>query len=74
MPAIKPGYMEAIFFNAEGMVLFLEKLRKLSGKKPVGISVSICNKKEFYEICHAIRKTEIIPDFIIVEGCAKQWK
>lgn len=69
LPAIKPRYMEAIFFNAAGMVLFLEKLRKLSGKKPMGISVSICNKKEFYEICYAIRKTEVIPDFIIVEGC-----
>jgi glutamate synthase domain-containing protein 2 len=61
--------METIFSNAEGMILFLDKLRQLSEKRPIGISISICNKKEFYEICYAIRKTEMIPDFIIVEGC-----
>jgi hypothetical protein len=72
--AIESGCMETIFFNPEGMVLFLDKLRQLSKKKPVGINIQISNKKEFYEICYAIRKTKIIPDFIIVEGCGNNGK
>ncbi len=61
-----PGH--SAFINAEGMILFLEKLRRLSGGKPVGIKLCIGNKKEFHEICFAIRKSEIIPDFICVDG------
>ncbi|MEP6949695.1 MAG: glutamate synthase-related protein, partial [Ginsengibacter sp.] len=38
----------------------------------VGISLSITDKKEFHEMCYAFCKTHIIPDFIVVEGCAKE--
>lgn len=61
-----PGH--SAFSNAEGLVLFLEKLRILSGGKPVGFKLCIGNKKEFYEICHHIRQTGIIPDFITIDG------
>ena len=57
------------FRNAEGMVHFLNSLRDLSGGKPVGIRLCINNKKEFHQICYAICKTKIIPDFIVVDGC-----
>ena len=50
------------------MIHFLDSLRELSGKKPIGIRLCISDKKEFREICHAIRKTQLIPDFIVVEG------
>ncbi len=60
------------FSNAESMVIFLDSLRQLSGKKPVGISICIKDKKEFYEMCYAFCKTHIIPDFIVVEGCGKE--
>ncbi len=60
------------FRNAESMVIFLDTLRQLSGKKPIGISLSITNKKEFHEMCYAFCKTHIIPDFIVVEGCEKE--
>ena len=54
--------------SAEGMIHFLDYLRELSGQKPTGLRLSIRNKKEFRGICHAIRKTQLIPDFIVVEG------
>lgn len=55
-------------FNcAESMMIFIGSLQKLSGGKPVGIRLPTCNKRKFYEICFAIRKTNIFPDFISVE-------
>ncbi|MEO7264415.1 MAG: glutamate synthase-related protein [Ferruginibacter sp.] len=56
------------FRCAEGMILFVGKLQELSGGKPVGFRLYIDDKKEFYEICYAIRKTQIIPDFIVVDS------
>ena len=56
------------FRCAEGMILFVGKLQELSGGKPVGFRLFIDDKKEFYEICYAIRKTQIIPDFIVVDS------
>ena len=56
------------FWEAEGMIHFLDSLRELSGRKPTGMRLCISDKKEFREICYAIRKTEIIPDFMVVEG------
>jgi hypothetical protein len=60
------GY--STFKEAEGMINFMDSLRELSGGKPIGIRLCINDKKEFYQICYAIRKTEFIPDFIVVEG------
>ena len=60
------GY--STFKEAEGMIHFLDSLRRLSGGKPIGIRLCINDKKEFYQICYAIRKTQFVPDFIVVEG------
>ncbi len=60
------------FSNAESMVIFLDSLRQLSGKKPIGIRLCITDKKKFHEICYAFCKTGIIPDFITVEDCDKE--
>jgi hypothetical protein len=54
------------------MVIFLDSLRQLSGKKPVGISICITDKKEFYKMCYTFRKTHIIPDFVVVEDYTKE--
>ena len=54
--------------SAEGMILFIGKLQELSKGKPVGFKLFIGNEKELYEICYAICKTQIIPDFIVIEG------
>lgn len=58
----------AEFSTPEGMVHFLGLLRELSGGKPVGFKLSVGDRKEFIDICHAIRSTGIIPDFISVDG------
>jgi len=63
-----PGSSYSTFREAEGMIHFLDSLRELSGKKPIGIRLRIHDKKEFREICHAIGKTQLVPDFIVVEG------
>lgn len=60
------------FISLEGMIHFLDCLRNRSGGKPIGIRICITDKKDFYEICYAIRKADFIPDFIVVEetpGC-----
>jgi hypothetical protein len=60
------------FSNTESMVIFLDSLRQLSDSKPVGIRFCIKNKKdkkEFQEICYVFRKTGIIPDCVVIEGC-----
>lgn len=62
------GSAYPVFRDAEAMLLFLKKLRDLSEGKPVGIRLAPDNKKDFYSIGYAICKTEIIPDFIVVEG------
>ncbi len=66
--SIFPGSAYTTFREAEGMIYFLHSLRDLSGGKPIGIRLCINDRKEFYQICYAIRKTQIIPDFIVVEG------
>lgn len=65
---IFPNSSYSTFTEAEGMIHFLDSLRELSGGKPIGIRLCISDKKEFHEICHAIGKTQLIPDFIVVEG------
>ena len=66
--SIFPDSAYTTFKEAEGMIHFLNSLRELSGGKPIGIRLCINDKKEFYQICYAVRKTQIIPDFIVVEG------
>ncbi|HEY8688501.1 MAG TPA: glutamate synthase-related protein [Chitinophagaceae bacterium] len=56
------------FRNAESMAIFLDSLRQLSGKKPIGIRPCVTDKNKFHEICYAFRKTGIIPDFIVIEA------
>ncbi len=47
---------------------FLQKLRELSGGKPVGFKLSIGKPEEFNAIVKAMLKTGIQPDFITVDG------
>jgi len=47
---------------------FVEKLRDLSGGKPVGFKLCIGRRDEFLAICKAIHQTGKIPDFITVDG------
>ncbi|MEP6465318.1 MAG: glutamate synthase-related protein [Parafilimonas sp.] len=69
---LQPAATHTAFSSAESMVIFLDSLRQLCGRKPVGIRMSITEKKDFHEICYAFRKTCIIPDYILIEDGATQ--
>ena len=68
----KQIYGHTAFSNAESMAIFLDSLRQLSGKKPIGIRLCITDKKAFHEICYAFRKTGIIPDYLSIEDFTKE--
>lgn len=61
-----PGH--SAFSTPVEMMTFIGKLRELSGHKPVGFKLCIGNKQEFVDICHAITTTQIVPDFICIDG------
>jgi glutamate synthase domain-containing protein 2 len=58
----------AEFDTPEGLVQFLQLLRELSDGKPVGFKICIGDRQEFIDICHAIKSSGCIPDFISVDG------
>ena len=56
-------------FNSPlGLLEFVDRLRELSGGKPVGFKLCIGQKSEFLGICKAMVQTGIMPDFITVDG------
>jgi len=61
-----PGHSS--FNDAEGLMKFIQKLREISGGKPVGFKLCVGRKEEFIDICKAMIKTGIKPDFITVDG------
>ncbi|HAZ14462.1 MAG: glutamate synthase [Bdellovibrionales bacterium GWA2_49_15] len=56
------------FNNSEGLLKFVARLRTLSGGKPTGFKLCIGHLNEFEDICKAMVKTEILPDFITIDG------
>jgi glutamate synthase domain-containing protein 2 len=56
------------FSSAPELVQFIEKLRILSGGKPIGFKICIGHKAEFQEIVDAIVEAKIAPDFIVIDG------
>jgi glutamate synthase domain-containing protein 2 len=50
------------------MMAFIEKLRQLSGGKPVGFKLCIGHPWEWFAIVKAMLATGIAPDFIVVDG------
>lgn len=56
------------FSNPIELMNFIQKLRDLSGDKPVGFKFCVGHKWEFYAIVKAMLKTGITPDFIVVDG------
>jgi glutamate synthase domain-containing protein 2 len=61
-----PGH--SAFSTPIELLEFVQKLRELSGGKPVGFKLCIGKRREFIAICHAMMKTGIFPDFIAVDG------
>lgn len=56
------------FGNPRELVLFVQKLREVSGGKPVGFKLCIGKKSEFIGICKAMVELDLYPDFINVDG------
>ena len=56
------------FSTPTELVLFVKKLRELSGGKPVGFKLCVGRKTEFLSICKAMVKLKIYPDFITIDG------
>lgn len=56
------------FSNPTELLNFIKQLRDLSDGKPIGFKLCIGSEKEFYDICKAMVKTGIKPDFITVDG------
>ena len=50
------------------MMQFIQKLRDLSGGKPVGFKLCIGHRREFMCIVRAMLETDITPDFIVIDG------
>lgn len=50
------------------MLEFAASMRDMSGGKPVGLKLCVGQIHEVFAIMKAIRKTGILPDFIVVDG------
>lgn len=51
-----------------GLLQFVQRLRDLSGGKPVGFKLCLGKKQEFMAIVKAMLETDILPDFITIDG------
>lgn len=56
------------FSTPRELILFIHKMRELSGGKPVGFKLCIGRKSEFLSICKAMVELDLYPDFITVDG------
>jgi glutamate synthase domain-containing protein 2 len=64
---LSPPYHKAFSTPLELLEL-IERMRELSGGKPIGFKLCIGHKSEFLSICKAMVKTGITPDFITIDG------
>jgi len=62
-PACHPEFSTPI-----GLLQFVKRLRDLCGGKPVGFKLCLGRKSEFLAILKAILETNILPDFITIDG------
>lgn len=62
-----PPYHSA-FSTPKGMIEYIQKLKTLSGGKPVGFKLCVGRKSEFISICKAMVELDSYPDFITVDG------
>jgi glutamate synthase domain-containing protein 2 len=56
------------FSTPVGLLEFVAKLRELSGGKPAGFKLAIGHPWEWFSIAKAMHETDIVPDFIVVDG------
>ena len=56
------------FSTPHELVLFIDKLRTLSGGKPTGFKLCIGHKQEFLSVVKAMLELNLMPDFIVIDG------
>ena len=56
------------FSTPVGLLEFIDKLRMLSGGKPVGFKLAVGHPWEWFGIAKAMQETGLLPDFIVVDG------
>jgi glutamate synthase domain-containing protein 2 len=56
------------FTTPEGLLRFVDDLRRMSGGKPTGFKLCIGKPTDFLGICKAMVETGIHPQFILVDG------
>lgn len=56
------------FSGPSSLINFIQKLRELSGGKPIGFKFCVGRKSEFIAICKEMVSKQIFPDFITVDG------
>ena len=61
-----PGH--SAFSNPEEMIDFIQRLRELSGGKPIGIKLCLGHHHEFNSLLQAMINKNNYPDFIVVDG------
>lgn len=61
-----PGH--TAFSDVGGLLDFVQRLRELSGGKPVGFKLCIGRTDEFDELCRQMAAGDSIPDFITIDG------
>lgn len=54
--------------NPDKIIRFVGELRRLSSGKPVGMKLCIGHRREFLGLVKAMLKTDIYPDFIVIDG------
>ncbi len=60
--------VHSAFDGPTGLLHFVQRLREISGGKPVGFKLCIGNPADFMAICKAMLNSGILPDFITVDG------
>lgn len=56
------------FDDNYSMLLFIQRLRKLSGGKPIGIKLCVGGKDEFNSLVEEMKQQHIYPDYICIDG------
>jgi len=67
LDCISPAKHSA-FSTPRELLTFLQQLRELSGGKPTGFKLCIGHPWEWMGIAKAMLETQILPDFIVVDG------
>jgi glutamate synthase domain-containing protein 2 len=57
-----------VFHTPRELVLFIARMRELSGGKPTGFKMCVGSRRELLSICKAMVAENITPDFIVVDG------